>query len=253
MATLCGVGACVDLLDVPDDPRLVEAANAPVGEAGATVGVGQGGGGGGPNGTGAASEQIPDDPPVSSNGGGASLSDATDTAAPDAAPVDGGPSDADTDAATEAGLRPDAESAPCGVGERLGPNGNCFAFITTLLDWESARQGCRTRAQGWDLAAGRSPEVNGFMAGLSGEEGWIGASDASTEGAWLWIRDGAPFWNGDGLTGNVVDGAYENWSSDEPNGEDSSDCARLVPASAGAWGDLECEELRGSFCEGPAR
>lgn len=256
VAILCCAGACADLLNVPGDPRLVAAANAPAGEAGASIGVGGHGDGNEASG-GAGTGEVEGNGRVATNGGSASQSDAVDVHYPDAAPVIGATPDSGISAPPDAGLPLDAAapppSGPCGAEESLGPNGNCFAFIATLLDWESARQGCRTRGQGWDLAAGRSLEVSGFIAGLSAEEGWIGASDASAEGAWVWISDEAPFWNGDGLTGAAVAGAYENWSSDEPNGEDGSNCARLVPAREGVWADLECETPRGSFCEGPPR
>ena len=65
----------------------------------------------------------------------------------------------------------------------------------------------------------------------------------------LLVTDGAEFWLGDGQSGNALNGAFVNWFTDEPNGEDSSDCLRVLASAT--WADLECEELRPSVCQGP--
>jgi hypothetical protein len=107
------------------------------------------------------------------------------------------------------------------------------------------------------LASIRDDAVNQFMVALGAEEAWIGASDADTEGLWLWVGDGTPWWRGNGATGSAIGAAYENWNSDEPNGGNNSDCARLVfttnaaPNPPPAWADLECFELLRSVCDGP--
>jgi hypothetical protein len=145
----------------------------------------------------------------------------------------------------------------CREPESLGPNGRCFLVTSTRLSWSDARLECLSRGPGWDLASIRDDAVNQFMGDLGAEEAWIGASDADTEGLWLWVGDGTPLWRGNGATGSAVGGAYENWNSDEPNGGNNSACARLVfttnaaPNPPPAWADLECFELLRSVCEGP--
>jgi hypothetical protein len=145
------------------------------------------------------------------------------------------------------------------VGESAGPDGRCYVIVDTLLSWVDARSSCLARGAGWDLAAVRSDAVALVMADLVVTQAWIGASDADEEGTWLWVNEGVPFWSGTGTTGNVLNGEYENWNSDEPNGRGASDCARLFrPASAPlssipTWADLECFELLPAVCEGPAR
>jgi hypothetical protein len=145
----------------------------------------------------------------------------------------------------------------CPEPESLGPNGRCFVVTATLLSWADARLECRSRGPGWDLASIRDDAVNQFMGELGAGEAWVGASDADTEGLWLWVGDGTPFWRGDGATGSAIGAAYENWNSDEPNGRNNSACARLVftanaaPNPAPAWADLECFELLRSVCDGP--
>jgi hypothetical protein len=127
----------------------------------------------------------------------------------------------------------------------------------TPQPWSDARASCRSRGDGWALASLRSPQDTEFVAGLLTIEAWIGASDAEVEGTWTWADRGDAFWSGDG-TGSALNGEYANWNSNEPNGGEESDCARILPAGMGVspgltapWADLACTELRGALCEGP--
>jgi hypothetical protein len=176
-----------------------------------------------------------------------SKSRASEGEAPDPGPPDAGLGSSD------ASWPPppiDATSpAVCASPGVLGPNGRCFATVATLLSGPAARQRCRSFGNGWDLASIRSPEVNQFLAELLTSESWIGASDANREGTWVWVDDRTVFWRGN-ETGSPVNAAFSNWSRTEPNGKDTSDCARLVPG-AGSWADLECDELRSAVCGGP--
>jgi Lectin C-type domain len=166
------------------------------------------------------------------------------------------PETADAGARGDSLAAPDATAPPpsppaCAASGVVGPDGSCYAPLTTLRTWAGARQGCRSLGAGWDLASIRSDEVNRFLAELLPNETWIGASDGSVEGSWIWVDDGTPFWRGDS-TGNPVGVAYVNWDQTQPNGGVNVDCARLVPAASGAWGDLSCAELRRAVCAGSA-
>ncbi len=167
---------------------------------------------------------------------------------------------ADADAASPPSVVGNDASAPvadagvsgCAVEERRGPNGNCYLSVLPALSWPAARANCQARAAGWDLATLRSDADSVFArALLSQREAWVGATDQVDEGAWLWVTDSAAFWEGEGLLGGALNGAYINWFVDEPNGADSSDCLRVLIDAA--WADLECSELRSSLCEGPSR
>lgn len=170
--------------------------------------------------------------------------------------ADGGfrsPGDGDTRSpadALDAGAGTSDPPRSCGVSERRGPNGDCYLVIPDLLSEAHARARCRSRGAGWDLAAIHDVESNAFLVTLISEETWVGGSDANEEGSWRWLRDEALFWLGD-ASGGPVNGAFAGWNSDEPNGGNGSDCMRLNPRTA-RWADLECEELRGGVCEGPA-
>jgi lectin-like protein len=146
----------------------------------------------------------------------------------------------------------------CAAPGLTGPNGNCYLMLATPRSWSDARSGCLALGQGWDLASIRSGSINSFLSDALSFEVWIGGSDAATEGTWIWVIDGSPFWSGDGATGAAVAGAFNSWNTSEPNGATNSDCARLLPGSLVApgaqaiWADLECGQLRGSVCERPA-
>jgi lectin-like protein len=187
--------------------------------------------------------------PGPSNGGGSS-------------PEGPGPGTENADAGTErvdaAGPGDVPSREPCATTQSVGPDGLCYLVNDTPLSWDDARASCTELGAGWDLAAIHDGVVNAFMSELGAGEAWVGASDAEAEGTWAWVDDGVPFWQGSGATGGVLNDAFENWNSDEPNGGGNSDCARLVPvpatgSTAPTWADLECFELRSSVCSGPAR
>jgi hypothetical protein len=159
------------------------------------------------------------------------------------------------DASTPATPADAGPQPACAAGELEGSNGHCYFFDARTVSWLAARFACLARGTGWDLASVRSAADTAFLAEQLTFEAWIGASDAVTDGTWVWVVDGQSFWLGDGATGGAVDGAYVNWSSTEPNGGASSNCARAVPLPSGSplpdarWSDLACNQLRGSICE----
>ena len=258
---------CAQLLDLPSDPQLVDESAAMPAD-GAAVGSASdapdsGAGASDEPASGAqrtpplfedrtnnepeptastSSEDAPDDDAVGDDPSGSGNAEviAADAGAPDTPPAEPEPVER------------------CAAGETLGPTERCYLVVSTTLAWQDARANCLDHGPGWDLAAIRSSTVNQFLGQLVTSQAWIGASDLEQEGTWVWVNANAPFWSGTGLEGNSLNGEFESWNSDEPNGRGNSDCARLVPVGTGAsevltWADLECFELRESVCEGPAR
>ena len=268
-ALALSIVGCADLLDLPSNPRLEEPATEPVGSDPGSESRGEPSSSPEPLLSGAAGNASSTNTPGAVNAGGGTTPQ--DDREP-ATPADGTAAAGDATASLDAGAlpTPDAGATPpepepeqpeqpalggCVPPESVGPNGRCFLVVETLLAWDDARSNCQARGDDWDLAAIHNLADNTFIGGLTDEEAWIGGSDATTEGTWLWVSDGQPFWSGDGTTGNALNGAFEAWNSDEPNGRGNSDCARTVPiirtGDGLTWADLECFELRASLCEGP--
>jgi hypothetical protein len=249
------LAGCTGLFDIPDEPRLVSAPEESMpGSDGQPSPMDDSM----PPPAGALVERPSDEttamaPPLNAVGTAANAGRNIEDGRRDA----GATLEAGAAAADASPLTPPVASG-CTEPELLGPNGRCFVLTTTLLSWDDARDECRARGPGWDLASIPSDAVNQFMGELGAGEAWIGASDDDTEGLWVWVGDGTPFWRGDGLTGSAIGSAFENWNSDEPNGRNNSACARLVftanaaPNPLPAWADLECFELLRSVCDGPA-
>jgi VCBS repeat-containing protein len=85
--------------------------------------------------------------------------------------------------------------------------------------------------------------------------GWLGGSDAATEGAWTWTggaEAGTIFWNGL-ADGSAPAGQYENWAVGEPNefwgGLDPFAEDYLHMWGSGEWNDIYATALLGYFVE----
>jgi hypothetical protein len=240
LITACGAASCVPLQDL-DDYRSAP----PVGGATQPEGDTDAGPGSvlpGPMGAGG-SEQLPiPTGPLSGVPGGSNGSDL------------GGPAPGqEALERSDAGAAPVVDAgviSPCAAGEQLGPNGRCYFFELNLAAWSTAREACLARGPAWDLASVRSAADAQFLGETLTIESWIGATDSASEGRWLWVADGSPFWIG-GVDGLAADGAYTNWNATEPNGATATNCARALASPDAPWADLDCAQLVGAVCEGP--
>eukprot|EP00622_Pseudochattonella_farcimen_P005983 FR741709.1.p2 GENE.FR741709.1~~FR741709.1.p2 ORF type:complete len:194 (+),score=10.32 FR741709.1:29-583(+) len=139
------------------------------------------------------------------------------------------------------------------------------------INWQTAQLDafgrCYKGQRGY-LATITSAEEQEFISSLIPDVsypyyfvGWLGGSDRSNEGEWLWTggpEKGQYFWsggpsNGDGQT---VGTSYENWYCYqdtqfpycEPNESNNQDCLHMY--GDGRWNDVSCSlETNGYFVE----
>jgi VCBS repeat-containing protein len=134
-------------------------------------------------------------------------------------------------------------------------NGHYYEFVTASgITWADAKTEAESRSlyglNGY-LVTVTSQDENDFITPKLGGDGWMGASDAETEGIWKWVTGpeaGTQFWTGDtaaginstGNLGSAFNGQYANWDSSEPNnsypgyGEDYAHFYQ----SDGKWNDF---------------
>jgi gliding motility-associated-like protein len=136
-------------------------------------------------------------------------------------------------------------SITIGEANYLPSTGHYYRFISQpFISWTSARTAAQNSTyygrQGY-LATILSPDE----AQLCGEQatgtGWIGGSDAETEGIWKWVTGpeaGAIFWFG-GANGSTPNFAF--WNNGEPNNAGDEDYAHVTAPGVGirgSWNDL---------------
>lgn len=127
--------------------------------------------------------------------------------------------------------------ALCAQGANAGVvwvvNGHEYTVVTQEeipFTWTSARAAAQAMGPGWDLASVTSQDENDFIVNLlpptptERAHYWIGATDAATEGTFVWV-DGEPF-------------VYTNWWGGEPNNVGNEDFVAYDFRSGGwAWND----------------
>ena len=140
-------------------------------------------------------------------------------------------------------LRINFVSAADPATQFLNPsNGHYYEVVnTTGVTWAQAKADAEARSllgmPGYLATISDSTEQAFINSKLSGQEGWIGASDEQTEGAWKWVsgpESDTNFYNG-AVGGTTVTGQYANWDSGEPNNLGNEDYAYI--RGNGKWND----------------
>ncbi len=137
----------------------------------------------------------------------------------------------------------------------LPSTGHYYEFVADVgIIWTDAKVAAETRTY-FGLQGYLATITSTDEAQLSGEQatgaGWIGGSDAASEGVWKWEtgpETGTVFWNGlaNGSTPN-----FAFWNTGEPNQLGNEDYAHITAPTVGivgSWNDLSnTGELSGNF------
>lgn len=145
---------------------------------------------------------------------------------------------------TPTGLR--QFSITVGEANYLPFTGHYYEFVPSVsISWTDANAAANAKnyfgLQGY-LATLTSQEESDFSGSQATGVGWIGASDATTEGDWQWVTGpeaGTSFWSG-GVGGAELTFAF--WNSGEPNNAGNEDYGHITDVSVtttpGSWNDL---------------
>ena len=120
---------------------------------------------------------------------------------------------------------------------------SCYYFSSSQLIYSTAQTTCQALDSRANLACVGSADENSFIKTKAEENEleygvWIGYSDSSVESDWIWED-------------STCTSTYSNWASNEPNGGDSDDCAKLDIRTGRSekWYDRPCSSDYTFVCE----
>ncbi len=122
-------------------------------------------------------------------------------------------------------FRAACRAAPASYCTQEQHEGHLYAFCSSgLISWDSADAVCLNWG-GTQVVLNSASELSYVRGKVGGALTWIGYSDKTQEGTWVWEAPG-PY--------------ITQWCSGEPNDATNEDCAQLNWHSDGCWNDCEC-------------
>ncbi|XP_059835038.1 polycystin-1 isoform X1 [Hypanus sabinus] len=128
------------------------------------------------------------------------------------------------------------ETPFCPLGGHYSQN-HCYVLVTNVSTWHTARQFCRSHGDG-DLATVKSPEIQNFIANLTGckHPVWIGLSDTASAGTLQWV-DGSTLEND------------QDWLPWELNMLVDGTCVFMNASHEGEWQADLCTARKSFVCK----